>query len=284
MPVETGTGQQARPAVASAAHPAILADISQSGIIATPTQRKLHEPAFVSQHGLATYDDPEPSPSSAGARWPIILGGILGLGAIVAGAIVALSRGDEQAVTNPPARTPDAGVAIVPSDAAVIAVVPHDGDIAVDDALIATAHDASVHIHASRDAGHGGLVLDDGHPMGSDDGSGVVVSVDPSTHRGTIAVQIMTKPDSARLFVGTTYRGPANTTIEEPAGTVLDVQCRAPGYKPGTVRVAFDGRIEAVLCVMTRIKICIDNIKNPFDDCEIDPTRPSPDHSERGSN
>ena len=30
---------------------------------------------------------------------------------------------------------------------------------------------------------------------------------------------------------------------------------------------------EVALCVLTRIKICFDNVKNPFDDCERDPTK-----------
>ena len=34
------------------------------------------------------------------------------------------------------------------------------------------------------------------------------------------------------------------------------------------------GKTEVVLCAMTRIKICINNIKNPFDDCELDPNKP----------
>jgi hypothetical protein len=94
-----------------------------------------------------------------------------------------------------------------------------------------------------------------------------------------VSVTVMTKPDTARLFVGTTYRGPGGTTLEEPFGTKLEVSCRAPGYKSGTIQIAFDGSAEVTLCAMTRIKICIDNIKNPFDDCEVDPNRPSPDPS-----
>jgi hypothetical protein len=155
------------------------------------------------------------------------------------------------------------------ADGAVVVEVPADAEVADAEPIAdAGGPDAAVRVHAPhnpsvpRDAG---------------------TILDPTNHRGTIAIQVMTKPDTARLYVGTTYRGPGGTTLEEAAGTVLDVQCRAAGYKPGTVRVAFDGRVEVVLCAMTRIKICIDNIKNPFDDCEIDPTRPSPD-PDHGSN
>jgi hypothetical protein len=30
------------------------------------------------------------------------------------------------------------------------------------------------------------------------------------------------------------------------------------------------------MCVLERIKICINNIKNPFDDCQLDPNAPMP--------
>ena len=38
----------------------------------------------------------------------------------------------------------------------------------------------------------------------------------------------------------------------------------------------FDGKTEVVMCVLKRIKLCINNIKNPFDDCELDPSKPIP--------
>ena len=88
-------------------------------------------------------------------------------------------------------------------------------------------------------------------------------------------VQVITKPERARLFVGTTYRGDGGTTLEEPFGASLHVTCREKGYKDGVVDIKFDGNTEVVLCTLKRIKICIDNVKNPFDDCELDPSKPS---------
>ena len=82
--------------------------------------------------------------------------------------------------------------------------------------------------------------------------------------------------ETATLYVGTTYRGPSGTQLEEAYGTKVEVQCKQAGYKPGKVELAFDGRTEVVLCVLERIKICINNIKNPFDDCEVDPNAPPP--------
>ncbi len=59
-------------------------------------------------------------------------------------------------------------------------------------------------------------------------------------------------------------------------GATLEVQCRSPGYRSGKVLVTFDGQPEheVALCVLQRIKICVDNIKNSFDDCELDPNKP----------
>jgi serine/threonine protein kinase len=254
----------ARPAVASAAHPAVR-DSAQLGVPPTATQRRLHEPAFVSQHELNLHDTPT-LPPVHGARWPIVVGGVLGLGAIVVGAVVALSRHDQP---SPPPPSRDAAVVIAQADATVVVEVPADAGVGDAEPIVDAGNpDAGTHIHAPH------------NPAGPRDAGTVI---DPMNHRGTIAIQVMTKPDTARLYVGTTYRGPGGTTLEEAAGTVYDVQCRAAGYKPGTVRVAFDGRVEVALCAMTRIKICIDNIKNPFDDCEIDPTRPSPDPDHGGS-
>jgi hypothetical protein len=42
------------------------------------------------------------------------------------------------------------------------------------------------------------------------------------------------------------------------------------------VQLVFDGKTEVVLCTLVRVKICINNIKNPFDDCELDPSKPVP--------
>jgi hypothetical protein len=94
--------------------------------------------------------------------------------------------------------------------------------------------------------------------------------------RGTISIQIITKPEDATLYNGTTYTGPGGTNLELPFGSKLELTCKKAGYKPGKVELVFDGKQEIALCTCQRIKICIDNIKNPFDDCEIDPTKPIP--------
>ena len=97
--------------------------------------------------------------------------------------------------------------------------------------------------------------------------AGVALPQTPN-HRGTILVQVLTKPEGANLYESGHYRGPGGAQLEEELGARRTVTCKLPGYKPGTVEVVFDGKTEAVLCVLQRIKICIEGVKNPFDDCE----------------
>ena len=89
-------------------------------------------------------------------------------------------------------------------------------------------------------------------------------------------IEVITKPETATLYEGTSYNGPSGTKVERPFGTHATIQCRQVGYKPGTVELSFDGKSDVALCVLQRIKICIDNVKNPFDDCQLDPSKPIP--------
>jgi len=78
---------------------------------------------------------------------------------------------------------------------------------------------------------------------------------------------VITKPDEGVLYINDSYRGPSGVTIEDVLGTRARIKCTHPGYEPGFVDVTFDGKTEIVVCVMERVKRCIDGIKNPFDDC-----------------
>jgi hypothetical protein len=104
--------------------------------------------------------------------------------------------------------------------------------------------------------------------------AGIDALLDTAYHHGTTMVTVMTLPDDAQLFDGTTDRGRGGTHIEAALGTRITLTCRKPGYRDGRVEVIFDGQSEAVMCRLTRIKRCIDGLKNPFDDCE--PAAPVP--------
>jgi hypothetical protein len=224
----------------------------------TPTSRVKGEPEFVTTTERPTFDAvyDEPLVPARRSSWPLVVFPGLALAGIGAAIVVYALRhtGDEPppdarrvAVVAVDARAPEP-----PVDAAVVIEPPADAAEPVDAAP--ARHDAGPRVRPPRDAAPSGPVTT---PNG----------------RGTIAIQVVTKPAGAQLYAGTSYRGPSGVTLEEPYGTKLALHCRQKGYKEGTVELAFDGETEVAICVMTRIKICIDNVKNPFDDCEPDPTK-----------
>ena len=234
----------------------------------SPTARRLkNEPEFTASDRPHTFEhvlDDADAPKGRKA-WPLILALLLFAGGTAA--VVALMMRKNHVTTHE-----DAGIAVVPPpadaavapDATVIAMVPPDAEVLADagvdaqDDIIVVRTDAGV-IRVRRDAGV------------------IATNVIPDTpnRRGTIMIQVLTKPEGANLYAGTTYRGPGGTQLEEPLGARLDLRCHQQGYKDGKVTLVFDGKTDVVLCTLQRIKICINNIKNPFDDCELDPTKPS---------
>jgi serine/threonine-protein kinase len=190
-----------------------------------------------------------------GRRWPVIALLALICGG-AAGAIALVIRSHGAVIAD---RDRDAGVE-QPGDAA-IAQLPVDAGPDALDLVVLPELDAGrvVRIATRRDAGTG---------------SNAAIPETPN-HRGTILVQVLTKPEGANLYDDEHhYRGPGGAQVEEPFGTRRTLTCKQPGYKPGTIEVSFDGNTTAVLCVLSRIKICINGIKNPFDDCELDPGAP----------
>ncbi|HEX7843132.1 MAG TPA: serine/threonine-protein kinase [Kofleriaceae bacterium] len=184
-------------------------------------------------------------------RWPVlILFALIAGGAAGAFAIVVKTRGRVIAEAQR-----DAGVIALPADAGPPGPrEPIDAATDAADLIVLPEPDAGrrIAVLPRRDAGARG-------------------APDAANGRGTVTVQVLTRPEGANLYDGTTYRGPGGTNFEEPLGTRMTITCRQPGYQPGIVEVTFDGRTEAVLCVLTRIKRCIEGLKNPFDDCEPAP-------------
>ncbi len=250
----------------------------------TPTQRRIKdEPQFVSAQHSPQFVLDEAEPERPRSRWGLVLLSLLAIAAVTTAAVMMIVKrrnAAELATTELDAglaRADGSVVALLAPDAAMPANVPLDAGVVPLDASEAP-RDAAVIVHDHP--------IDHPHPIDPgrnphrvrDAGVTPQLAVDTPNHRGTIVITVMTKPDTAALYVGSTYHGPGGTSIEEPYGTHYDIECKAAGYKPGKVALTFDGRTEVTLCVMQRIKICIDNIKNPFDDCEVDPSRPSPDH------
>jgi serine/threonine protein kinase len=243
------------------APPAPVHPVTQPGVTpalaATTARRARDEPQFTADDRPPSFEHvfTEELAPARGRRWPLLLLFAM-IGGAAAGA-VALVVKSRSAVVADTAR--DAGLLALPGDAAV-AELPIDAPPDADELVVIPALDAGriIRIPAHRDAGAV---------------TGVTLPDTPN-HRGTILVQVLTKPEGANLFEGTHYRGPGGGQLEEPFGSTLTITCRQPGYKPGAIEIHFDGKTDAVLCVLSRIKICINGIKNPFDDCELDTTAP----------
>ena len=238
----------------------------------SPTNRHKHEPEFVSRGDKHTFehvfaDEQQATPAR---RWPILLFGLLILGgAATAIALVVKSRSsviaDENrdaatvAITQPPHLVVDGGAAL-PEPPVDAAAPPADAT----DVVVLVEPDAGVRTNHPRPPRHVDAGVASSHVP------------DYGSNRPRVQVEVITKPETATLYENTSYNGPSGTKIERPYGTHTTIQCRQIGYKPGTVELVFDGKTEVALCVLQRIKICIDNVKNPFDDCELDPSKPIP--------
>ena len=241
----------------------------------SPTNQPKNEPQFVTSDKPITFehmltdgygtDQPHDKPR----RWPMLVILALALGTAV-GAVLFAIQGKKQAHDG----VRDAGLAVTsPADAIIaIAQLLDAGDARFE----VPPSDATV-VPARRDASDL-VILTDAfvrvRPRGPDAGTGPVLTPDTETHRGTTQVEVLTKPETATVYVGTSYRGPNGVKLEEPLGTKLEVRCQQTGYKPGTVSIVFDGRTDVVLCVLQRIKTCVGTLKNPFDECPDAGTSP----------
>jgi serine/threonine protein kinase len=241
----------------------------------TPTQRDegpratskrvANEPAFVGTGARPPTFDPSSQtdevtqPPRARSRWPLVaLAVVLFAGGGVAAAILLGGGGDDSthAQAPPPPATADARAVALVADAAPPAPVvdaPQVVEIPLDGGDEVETPDGGAVVTGRRDAGV--RIATGRHP---DAGTGPM---------RTTSIQVITKPDEGVLYINDSYRGPSGVTIEETLGTRAKLKCTHPGYEPGYVDVTFDGKTEIVVCVMQRVKRCIDGIKNPFDDC-----------------
>ncbi|MCG8423831.1 MAG: serine/threonine protein kinase [Proteobacteria bacterium] len=80
-------------------------------------------------------------------------------------------------------------------------------------------------------------------------------------------VKVLTRPDSASLYINDDYSGRSGTNIRREEGTEVTVECRLSGYSPGRVQIAFDGEVDVYTCRLDSATRCVKGIKNPFADC-----------------
>ncbi|MBA2541727.1 MAG: hypothetical protein H0V17_18940, partial [Deltaproteobacteria bacterium] len=227
----------------------------------SPTQqsRRSHEPEFTSRDKPQTFEHVFTTETELQQRkrWPLALFGLLILGG--AATAIALVIASRNRVTDTP-----------PRDAAVVAMVPDAGVVVEDAAVIVPVLDSADIVVITPDAGRI-------RPLPRTDG-GIVVAMVPDASVGLgrgVVIQVITKPEGANLYAGYSYTGPGGTNVERPLGTKLELECRMSGYKAGRIHLDFDGKTEYALCVLERIKICVKELKNPFDECQEAPA-PAP--------
>jgi serine/threonine-protein kinase len=224
--------------------------------VSSPIRRVRDEPEF-------TADDRPPSfqhvfteelAPARERRWPVaLLLALIGGGATGAFALIVTGH----RATTEAAR--DAAIIALPADAAPPPIPPAD----------ATPADADLIVLPEPDAGRRWIVA-----VRRD--AGIDALPETPNHRGTILVTVLTQPDGAQLFIDGHDSGFGGTHVEAPLGSRKAATCRMPGYRDGHVDIVFDGQHDAALCVLKRIVRCIEGLKNPFDDCEPDPSTPSP--------
>ena len=222
------------------------------------SKRVANEPRFVTSQRPHTFEhvfeEPSGDAPARRSKWPLIAALVLlAAGGGIAAALVMRGPGEPAAGASPPA---DAAV-VAMADASVVA--PPDAVVVAELALDAGIADAGTSRPPRRDGGV--RKVDGGVPK------------ERLTPRGTIAIQVFTKPEGGTVYVGDSYRGPSGTTIEEPPGTRVKIKCTLPGYDPAIVDVEFDGERDVVMCRPVRPTRCVDSLHNPFDDCP-DPEPP----------
>jgi serine/threonine protein kinase len=224
------------------------------------------EPEFMSGDKPATFEHvfEEEAPLPRRSKLPLFAVGALVIGGI-AGALTLTWKSQRDHQKNVQTTTVDAAVVAVtiPDAIATVAVAEPDKIAA---ARIETPS-AEIKNHAPPPLSPH-RVIKPNDPIVDIKRPPINIVEPPPIYRAQ-RIQILTKPQGGTIYMGDTYRGSDGLNMEEPTGTKATIRCTMQGYKPGTVELVFDGKTDGVLCVMQRIKICINGIKNPFDDCEL---------------
>ncbi len=257
--------RNARPAVESGSRAHRDSGQGAVGAVGPVTQqrRAAYEPQFTSRDKPQTFEHvfTSETPLQQRKRWPLAIGGLLILGgAATALALIILSSRDRS--QDPPR---DAAVVQMPPPDAAVVTQTEDAAPSPDtpDIVVVEMPDARVVVTRPLQRLDAGLI--------------VAMAPDAGVFRRGVIIQVITKPEGANLYSGYSYTGPGGTNIERPIGSKLELECRMSGYKPGKVHLDFDGKTEYAMCVLERIKICVKELKNPFDECQDDPTpKPGP--------
>ena len=238
--------------------PPPLAPNTATGDLNRHTNRSLHDPVFVgsstADHKL-TLDLPEELPPPPPARrWPWAVAAVVVMGGAGVGAALLLKKSASTAPA--PTEPGDAGL----TDARTVLEFDLDG-----------GNDPLIDARTPGPGPNPRLVRDAGSPFETRDGGGGnardagPIGRTPE-ERGTVVIEVLTRPDGGIIFENRSYRGPAGVHIEERKGKKMKVRCTLPGYSDGHVELIFDGKTEVTICTMQRLP-CVPGLKDPFKDC-----------------
>jgi hypothetical protein len=241
--------------------PPPLAPVTATGDLPRHTNRSLADPVFVASataEPRLTLDVPEEPPAPPPPRrWAVAVIAILVMGGLGVGAALLLKARAKSTAREQPG--PDAGELTV--DART--VIEYDLDGGVEPPTDARPPGPGPGPRPLRDASVASTAPD--VDAGARDAGPKVLGRTPG-ERGTVVIEVLTRPDGGILYEKTHYRGPAGVHIEEKKGTKMRLKCTLPGYQPGYVDLVFDGETEVTICMMKRLP-CVPGIKDPFQDC-----------------
>jgi hypothetical protein len=200
-------------------------------------------------------EEPPPPPR----RWLVAVIAILVMGGSASARRCCSRRRPSRRLREQPA--PDAGEPLVDARA----VIEYDLDGGVEAPTDARPPGPGPGPRPLRDAAVASTAPDGGGGGGQRDAGPKVLGRTPG-ERGTVVIEVLTRPDGGILYEKTHYRGPAGVHVEEKKGTKMRLKCTLPGYQPGYVDLVFDGETEVTICMMKRLP-CVPGIKDPFQDC-----------------
>jgi serine/threonine protein kinase len=210
-----------------------------------PPTRPAHEPEFVDRPLTLHHALEEPPAERPGsARWPYALLAVAVVAAAVAVVVVVShSRRQDRDAPAVAEATRDAGRT---RDSARMEFADDPvGPLADAAVALAALGDAAVVAHVPAD--HARTAV--------------------ARHPATFTIEVLTQPGDAEVYIDGHHRGPGGVRIEEAWGKTLTIECKAPHFY-GRKAIVFDSTATSAYCVATRIPMCVEGLKNPYDLCE----------------
>jgi serine/threonine-protein kinase len=87
-----------------------------------------------------------------------------------------------------------------------------------------------------------------------------------------VALRVVTMPPGAQVYIGKSLVGKDGVAIRRAPGTKEIIRCALPAgtaatYDPGAVDAVWPNSSSTIACKLKRRKVCVQDLKNPFDQC-----------------